>query len=77
MVGVSSQAGGHKTLVPELVKQLREMGAPNIAVVVGGIIPPKDYDELRRDGVSAVFGPGTAIPKAVAEVLAVLRDRRE
>ena len=77
VVGVSSQAGGHKTLVPELVKQLREMGAPNVAVVVGGIIPPKDYDELRRDGVSAVFGPGTAIPKAVAEVLAVLRDRRE
>ena len=77
VVGVSSQAGGHKTLVPELVERLKELGASNVAVVVGGIIPPKDYEELRSQGVSAVFGPGTAIPKAVAEVLAVLRDRLE
>ena len=75
VVGVSSQAGGHKTLVPELVKRLQELGASNVAVVVGGIIPPKDYEQLRSQGVSAVFGPGTAIPTAVAEVLAVLRDR--
>jgi methylmalonyl-CoA mutase len=76
-VGVSSQAAGHKTLVPLLVKALAAEGAENIAVVVGGVIPPQDYDFLRENGASAIFGPGTAIPKAVTEVLRVLRDRRE
>ena len=60
VVGVSSQAAGHKTLVPELVEALRAQGAPEIAVVVGGIIPPQDYAFLREHGVAAVFGPGTA-----------------
>ena len=76
VVGVSSQAAGHNTLVPELAKALAALGADDIAVVVGGIIPPKDYESLRAAGVEAIFGPGTAIPKAVAEVLGVLRDRR-
>jgi methylmalonyl-CoA mutase len=76
VVGVSSQAGGHKTLVPELVRELRAQGAADIAVVVGGIIPPRDYDELRRAGVAAIFGPGTAVPKAAREVLGVIRSRR-
>jgi methylmalonyl-CoA mutase len=75
VVGVSSQAAGHRTLVPELVRCLRAEGAENIAVVVGGIIPPRDYGFLREAGVAAVFGPGTAIPKAAREVLDVIRAR--
>jgi methylmalonyl-CoA mutase len=73
VVGVSSQAAGHKTLVPELVHALRKAGAGEIAVVVGGIIPPQDYDFLRKEGVAAIFGPGTPVPEAAAEVLEVLR----
>jgi len=76
VVGVSSQAAGHKTLVPLLVEALKAEGADNIAVIAGGVIPPQDYDFLRAAGVSAIFGPGTPIPKAAAEVLQVLRDRR-
>jgi methylmalonyl-CoA mutase len=76
VVGVSSQAGGHSTLVPALVEALRERGAGEIAVVVGGIIPPRDTAALRERGVAAVFGPGTAVPKAAAEVIEVLRTRR-
>jgi len=75
VVGVSSQAAGHRTLVPELVTALRAQGADNIAVVVGGIIPPRDYAFLRESGVAAVFGPGTAIPLAARQVLDVIRTR--
>jgi methylmalonyl-CoA mutase len=75
VVGVSSQAAGHKTLVPELVRALAAQGAPQIAVVVGGIIPPRDYAFLRESGVAAVFGPGTPVPKAAREVLQVVRAR--
>jgi methylmalonyl-CoA mutase len=75
VIGVSSQAAGHRTLVPELVNALKAQGAEGIAVVVGGIIPPRDYDFLRQSGVAAVFGPGTAIPKAAREVLDVIRAR--
>jgi methylmalonyl-CoA mutase len=75
VVGVSSQAAGHKTLVPELVAELRKQGAPDIVVVVGGIIPPRDYAFLREHGASAIFGPGTPIPKAAREVLQVVRSR--
>jgi len=59
-----------------LIEALREAGAPEIAVVVGGIIPPQDYDFLRAAGVSAIFGPGTPVPEAATEVLDVLRARR-
>ena len=76
VVGVSSLAAGHKTLVPELVSELERQGGTHIAVVVGGIIPPRDYDFLRERGVGAVFGPGTAVPKAARDVLQVIRDRR-
>jgi methylmalonyl-CoA mutase len=76
VVGVSSQAAGHKTLVPELVEALARHGAAHIAVVVGGIIPPPDHAFLRERGVTAVFGPGTAVPHAAREVLRVLRERR-
>ena len=66
VVGVSSQAAGHKTLVPELIAQLRKQGGDDILVVVGGVIPAQDYDELREAGVAAIFGPGTNIPAAAS-----------
>ncbi|NWR74219.1 MUTA protein, partial [Centropus unirufus] len=68
-VGVSTLAAGHKTLVPELIKELNALGRPDILVMCGGVIPPQDYDFLYGAGVSNVFGPGTRIPKAAVEVL--------
>ena len=76
IVGVSSQAAAHKTLVPALVEALKKDGAGDILVVVGGVIPPHDYDFLKKAGVSAIFGPGTNIPAAAAEILALIRQRR-
>ncbi|MGI9330494.1 MAG: methylmalonyl-CoA mutase family protein, partial [Gammaproteobacteria bacterium] len=76
VVGVSSQAAGHKTLVPQLIDALKDQGAKEVIVVCGGVIPPKDYDELKAAGVSAVFGPGTNIPVAAGEVLGLIRQRR-
>jgi len=73
VVGVSSQAAGHKTLVPELIAQLRKQGGDDILVVVGGVIPAQDYDELREAGVAAIFGPGTNIPAAAREIVGLLR----
>jgi methylmalonyl-CoA mutase len=73
LVGVSSQAAGHKTLVPELIAQLRKQGGDDILVVAGGVIPAQDYDELREAGVAAIFGPGTNIPQAAAEIVRLLR----
>ncbi|MDP7041752.1 MAG: methylmalonyl-CoA mutase family protein, partial [Gammaproteobacteria bacterium] len=75
VVGISSQAAGHKTLVPQLIEELKQQGAGDIVVVCGGVIPPKDYDELRKAGVSAVYGPGTNIPEAAGEVLDIVRER--
>jgi methylmalonyl-CoA mutase len=75
-VGVSSQAGGHRTLVPALIEALRKEGAGEVAVIVGGIIPPQDYEFLGQEGAAAIFGPGTPIPKAAREVLAAIRSRR-
>ncbi|HXJ33955.1 MAG TPA: methylmalonyl-CoA mutase [Candidatus Eisenbacteria bacterium] len=71
-VGVSTQSGGHKTLVPQLVKELEKLGAGDVVVIVGGIVPPKDYAMLEQAGVKAVFGPGTNIPKAARRVLALI-----
>jgi methylmalonyl-CoA mutase len=76
VVGVSSQAAGHKVLVPQLVEELRQQGAANVAVVVGGIVPPGDHAFLREHGVDAIFGPGTAVPQAARDVLRVIRARR-
>ncbi len=76
VIGVSSQAAGHKVLVPQLIEELAAQGAASIAVVVGGIVPPKDYAFLRERGVAAIFGPGTAVPKAARDVLQVIRARR-
>jgi methylmalonyl-CoA mutase len=72
MVGASSLAAGHKTLVPELIGHLRDLGRPDIKVVVGGVIPPQDYDMLREAGVQAIFGPGTNLVEAAGEVLKLL-----
>jgi len=75
VVGVSSQAAGHRTLVPLLVEALRARGAADVAVVVGGIVPPRDHEFLHERGVAAVFGPGTPIPEAVQRVIEALRSR--
>ena len=69
MVGLSSLAGGHKTHLPQLVRHLKELGRPDIMVIVGGVIPSQDHDFLKQNGASAVFGPGTKIPAAALEVL--------
>jgi methylmalonyl-CoA mutase len=76
IVGVSTQAAGHKTLVPELIEALRREGAGDILVVCGGVIPPKDYDFLKKAGVAAIYGPGTNIPHAAAEILSLIRKQR-
>jgi len=75
VVGISSQAAGHKTLVPALVASLREQGAGDVIVVCGGVIPPQDYDMLRAAGVSAIYGPGTNIPAAADEIIGLVRRR--
>ncbi|MBL0931475.1 MAG: methylmalonyl-CoA mutase [Alphaproteobacteria bacterium] len=75
VIGVSSQAAGHKTLVPALIAALKARKADDILVVCGGVIPPQDYDELLQQGVAAIYGPGTNIPHAAAEVLGLIRRR--
>ncbi|MGI8938810.1 MAG: methylmalonyl-CoA mutase [Iamia sp.] len=75
IVGVSSQAAGHKTLVPHLIDALREAGADDVLVVCGGVIPPGDHQFLADAGVAATFGPGTNIPEAAKQVLDLLRAR--
>jgi len=76
-IGVSSQAAGHKTLVPQLIAALKAEGAGDIAVVCGGVIPAQDYEFLKNAGVAAIFGPGTNIPKAAAEILKLIRRQRK
>ncbi len=75
VIGVSSQAAGHKTLVPMLLEELKKAGADNILVVCGGVIPPQDYDMLTDAGVAAIFGPGTNIPSAARKVLALIAEK--
>ncbi|WP_026955454.1 methylmalonyl-CoA mutase [Algoriphagus vanfongensis] len=69
LIGASSLAGGHKTLIPQLIQELQKIGRPDILVVAGGVIPPKDYDYLFKAGVAAVFGPGTVLSEAAIEIL--------
>ncbi|HWB49023.1 MAG TPA: methylmalonyl-CoA mutase [Stellaceae bacterium] len=76
IVGVSSQAAGHKTLVPALIEALKRDGAGDILVVCGGVIPPADYDFLKKAGVAAIYGPGTNIPHAAAEILSLIEKQR-
>jgi len=72
VVGVSSLAAGHKTLVPELLAALKVEGAEDVLVICGGVIPPKDYDFLIQAGVAAIYGPGSHIPRAAAEIMALI-----
>jgi len=75
VIGVSSQAAGHKTLVPQLAEALKAGGAEDIVIVCGGVIPPQDYDFLLQAGASAIYGPGTNIPHAAHEILQIVRRR--
>lgn len=76
IIGISSQAAGHKTLAPKLVSALKAQGAGDIIVICGGVIPQQDYQFLYDAGVKAIFGPGTNIPKAAADILQILSEMR-
>ncbi|NNE52408.1 MAG: methylmalonyl-CoA mutase [Sulfitobacter sp.] len=76
VIGISSQAAGHKTLAPQLVKALKEAGAEDILVICGGVIPQQDYQFLYDAGVKAIFGPGTNIPSAAQDILRLIREAR-
>ena len=76
IVGISSQAAGHKTLAPKLIEALKDQGAEDILVICGGVIPQQDYDYLKQAGVSAIFGPGTNIPEAARQILGLIREGR-
>ena len=76
VIGISSQAAGHKTLAPRLIEVLKERDAGDILVICGGVIPQQDYDFLKSAGVKAIFGPGTNIPNAAQEILDLIREAR-
>ena len=76
VIGISSQAAGHKTLAPQLIKALKEAGAEDILVICGGVIPQQDYQYLYDAGVKAIFGPGTNIPKAAEDILKLISATR-
>ncbi len=76
VIGISSLAAGHKTLIPELIEKLGDMGGDDIVVVAGGVIPKRDYDYLRSAGVSQIFGPGTVLSEAAEAILAPLTETR-
>ena len=77
IVGVSSLAAGHLTLVPQIIAELKKLGREDIVVVVGGVIPAQDYDELYRDGAMAIFGPGTKIADSVIKMIEILNQKFE
>jgi methylmalonyl-CoA mutase len=72
VLGVSSLAAGHKTLIPEVIDELKKLGREDILVIAGGVIPPQDYDFLYKAGVAAIFGPGTSVAKAAKQILEIL-----
>jgi methylmalonyl-CoA mutase len=72
VVGASSLAAGHKTLIPELIQQLRDAGRSDIKVIAGGVIPPQDYEYLRNAGVQGIYGPGSNVVECAADVLRLL-----
>jgi methylmalonyl-CoA mutase len=72
ILGVSSLAAGHKTLIPQVAEELKKYGRDDIMIVAGGVIPQQDYDFLFKNGVSFVFGPGTVIAKSAIDILARL-----
>lgn len=75
VVGVSSLAGGHKTLLPQLVEELKKLGREDIIVICGGVIPAQDYEYLYEHGASAIFGPGTKIPEAGKKIMELVNER--
>jgi methylmalonyl-CoA mutase len=77
VIGISSQAAGHKTLVPQVIEGLKQEGVEDIIVICGGVIPPQDYDEMLGFGVSAIYGPGTNILLAAHDVLKIIQERRQ
>ncbi|HOV12055.1 MAG TPA: methylmalonyl-CoA mutase, partial [Bacteroidales bacterium] len=77
ILGVSSLAAGHKTLVPQVIEELKKLGREDIMVIVGGVIPPQDYDFLYKAGAIAIFGPGTKIPEAAIKILEILIEARK
>ncbi|MFK7941059.1 MAG: methylmalonyl-CoA mutase [Roseovarius sp.] len=76
VIGVSSQAAGHKTLAPKLIQALKDKDAGDIIVICGGVIPQQDYEFLQKAGVKAIFGPGTNIPEAAQDILRLIREAR-
>ena len=74
IVGASSLAAGHKTLIPQLIEELKKLGREDIMVIAGGVIPAQDYDFLYKAGVAAIFGPGTSVAKAACEMMKILLD---
>jgi methylmalonyl-CoA mutase len=77
ILGVSSLAAGHKTLVPQVIGELKKHGREDIMVIVGGVIPPQDYDFLYKAGVLAIFGPGSVISDAGIKLLELMIDSRK
>lgn len=77
VIGMSSLAAGHKTLLPQLVEELRKFGREDILVIIGGVIPAQDYEFLKQNGAAAIFGPGTVIPVAAQKVLEAINQRLE
>jgi methylmalonyl-CoA mutase len=74
VLGVSSLAAGHKTLIPQVIEELKKLGRPDIVVIAGGVIPAQDYDFLYRAGVAAIFGPGSSVAKSACDIMHVLMD---
>ncbi len=74
VLGISSLAAGHKTLVPQVIEELRRLGRPDIVVIAGGVIPAQDYDFLYKTGVAAIFGPGTSVTKSACDIMQVLME---
>jgi methylmalonyl-CoA mutase len=75
IVGASSLAAGHKTLIPQLIEELKKLGREDIMVTAGGVIPAQDYDFLYKAGVACIFGPGTPIPYSAIEMMKILLDK--
>jgi methylmalonyl-CoA mutase len=74
VMGVSSLAAGHKTLIPQVIEELKKLGRPDIIVIAGGVIPAQDYDFLYKAGVAAIFGPGTSVARAAVQMLEILLE---
>ncbi|HBI80690.1 MAG TPA: methylmalonyl-CoA mutase, partial [Bacteroidales bacterium] len=77
VLGISSLAAGHKTLVPQVIDELKKLGRDDIMVIVGGVIPPQDYQFLYDQGVVGIFGPGTPVATAAVKILEILLEKFE